>query len=249
MQQRETAAMDAKYKKMIAAAKKQGKDTTKLEEQQEAEKQAIAKKYADRQFQIQVLQIVGNTAQGISKTIAEMGMPWAVPFVAMAAAAGAMQLASAKAAADQAAGLYDGGFSDDYQEGYTRKGNPKEQAGVIPVHKNEFVANHKAVANPDVRPVLDVIDRHQKMGDIQMLDSTRMLEEAYGRGRYRGGYVQQEAGGSIPHGESPQTPQPDNAEVMELLRTIARNTGLSLTVRGLRKEIRHEEQLERNANR
>lgn len=249
MQQRETAAVDAKYKKMIAAAKKQGKDTTKLEEQQEAEKQAIAKKYADRQFQIQVLQIVGNTAQGISKTIAEMGMPWAVPFVAMAAAAGAMQLASAKAAADQAAGLYDGGFSDDYQEGYTRKGNPKEQAGVIPVHKNEFVANHKAVANPDVRPVLDVIDRHQKMGDIQMLDSTRMLEEAYGRGRYRGGYVQQEAGSSIPHGESPQAPQPDNAEVMELLRTIARNTGLSLTVRGLRKEIRHEEQLERNANR
>ena len=249
MQQRETAAVDAKYKKLIAAAKKQGKDTTKLEEQQEAEKQAIAKKYADRQFQIQVLQIVGNTAQGISKTIAELGMPWAVPFVAMAAAAGAMQLASAKAAADQASGLYSGGFSDDYQEGYTKKGDPRKQAGVIPVHQNEFVANHKAVANPNVRPVLDVIDRHQKVGDIQMLDSTRMLEEAYGRGRYRGGYVQQEAGGSSRQGESPQAPQPDNAEVMELLRTIARNTGLSLTVRGLRKEIRHEELLERNANR
>ena len=249
MQQRETAAVDAKYKKLIAAAKKQGKDTTKLEEQQEAEKQAIAKKYADRQFQIQVLQIVGNTAQGISKTIAELGMPWAVPFVAMAAAAGAMQLASAKAAADQASGLYSGGFSDDYQEGYTKKGDPRKQAGVIPVHQNEFVANHKAVANPNVRPVLDVIDRHQKVGDIQMLDSTRMLEEAYGRGRYRGGYVQQEAGGSSRQGENPQAPQPDNAEVMELLRTIARNTGLSLTVRGLRKEIRHEELLERNANR
>ena len=249
MQQRETAAVDTKYKKLIAAAKKQGKDTTKLEEQQEAEKQAIAKKYADRNFQIQVLQIIGNTAQGISKTIAELGMPWAVPFVAMAAAAGAMQLASAKAAADQAAGLYSGGFSDEYQEGYTRKGDPKKQAGVIPVHQNEFVANHKAVANPNVRPVLDVIDRHQKVGDIQMLDSTRMLEEAYGRGRYRGGYMQPDAGSELPQGDGFIGSTSDNSEALQLLRTIARNTGTSLTVRGLRKEIRHEEQLEKNASR
>ena len=249
MQQRETAAVDAKYKKLIAAAKKQGKDTTKLEEQQEAEKQAIAKKYADRQFQIQVLQIVGNTAQGISKTIADLGMPWAVPFVAMAAAAGAMQLASAKAAADQAAGLYSGGFSDDYQEGYTRKGDPRKPACVIPVHQNEFVANHKAVANPNVRPVLDVIDRHQKVGDIQMLDSTRMLEEAYGRGRYRGGYVQPDAGSELPQGDGLIGSASDNSEAMQLLRTIARNTGTSLTVRDLRKEMRHEEQLEKNASR
>ena len=249
MQQRETAAVDAKYKKLIASAKKQGKDTAKLEEQQEAEKQAIAKKYADRNFQIQVLQIVGNTAQGISKTIAELGMPWAVPFVAMAAAAGAMQLASAKAAADQASGLYSGGFSDEYQEGYTRKGDPRKQAGVIPVHQNEFVANHKAVANPNVRPVLDVIDRHQKVGDIQMLDSTRMLEEAYGRGRYRGGYVQPDAGGELSQGDGFIGSASDNSEAMQLLRTIARNTGTSLTVRGLRREIRHEEQLEKNASR
>lgn len=249
MQQRETAAVDAKYKKLIAAAKKQGKDTTKLEEQQEAEKQAIAKKYADRNFQIQVLQIIGNTAQGISKTIADLGMPWAIPFVAMAAAAGAMQLASAKAAADQAAGLYSGGFSDDYQEGYTRKGDPKKPAGVIPVHQNEFVANHKAVANPNVRPVLDVIDRHQKVGDIQMLDSTRMLEEAYGRGRYRGGYVQPDAGSELPQGDNPSGSLSGNSEAMQLLRTIARNTGSSLTIRDVRKEIRHEEQLEDNAHR
>lgn len=250
MQQRETTAVDAKYKKLIAAARKNGKDTTKLEEQQEAEKAAIAKKYADRNFQIQVLQIIGNTAQGISKTIAELGMPWAVPFVAMAAAAGAMQLASAKAAADQAAGLYEGGYSKDYQEGYTRKGDPRKQAGVIPVHRNEFVANHKAVANPEIRPVLDVIDRHQKVGDIQMLDATRMLEEAYGRGRFRGGYTRPGMSRDLSQeNDSSGIPMADNSEIMQLLRTIARNTGLSLTVRGLRKEISHEEQLERNASR
>lgn len=249
MQQRETSAVDAKYKKMIAAAKKQGRDTTRLEEQQEAEKQEIAKKYADRNFQIQVLQIVANTAQGVTKTIAELGMPWAIPFVAMVTAAGAMQLASAKAAADQAAGLYEGGYNDEYQEGYTRKGDPKKQAGVIPVHQSEFVANHKAVANPEVRPVLDVIDRHQKRGDIQMLNSTRMLEEAYGSGRYRGGYSGSEGGSDPDEGDSKRKTPADSQEKIQLLREIARNTENSMTIRDVRKEIRHEERLESNARR
>ena len=242
MQQRETAAVDAKYKRLIAAAKKQGKDTTKLEEQQEQEKAAIQKKYADRNFQIQVLQIIANTALGISKTIAQLGMPWAIPFVAMTAAAGALQLASAKAAADQAAGLYDGGFS----EGYTTKGNPREQAGVIPVHKNEFVANHRAVANPNVRPVLDVIDRHQRVGDIQMLNATRLLEEAYGQGRYRGGYT---SPSSSSVGYTAAVPQSEAADLLPILTRIAENTAQSLTVRDLRREIRHEERLENNAHR
>lgn len=242
MQQRETAAVDAKYKRLIAAAKKQGKDTTKLEEQQEQEKAAIQKKYADRNFQIQVLQIIANTAMGISKTIAQLGMPWAIPFVAMTAAAGALQLANAKAAADQAAGLYDGGFS----EGYTTKGNPRDEAGVIPVHKNEFVANHHAVANPNVRPVLDVIDRHQRVGDIQMLNATRLLEEAYGQGRYRGGYT---SPSSSSVGYTAAVPQSEAADLLPILTRIAENTAQSLTVRDLRREIRHEERLENNAHR
>ena len=249
MQQRETAQVDAKYKKLIASAKKQGKDTTKLEEQMQAEKDAIAKKYAEKQFAMQVLQIIASTATGIAKTIAELGMPWAIPFVAMTAAAGAMQLASAKAAADQAAGLYEGGYNDEYQEGYTRKGDPKKQAGVIPVHQSEFVANHKAVANPEVRPVLDVIDRHQKAGDIQMLNATRMLEEAYGRGRYRGGYTNGASGGS-PESEDGGLQELESiSQIVDLLYRIADNTADSLTVREVRDKIRQIEQLERNARR
>ena len=250
-QQRETSAVDAKYKKLIAAAKKQGKDTTKLEEQQEAEKMAIKKKYAQKEFQLKVLQIVSSTAMAV----ADVWSKWAAtPYVAaaltaVAVAMGAVQLASAKAAADQAAGLYEGGFSDDYQEGYTKKGNPREQAGVIPVHKNEFVANHKAVANPEVKPVLDVIDRHQKAGDIQILNSTRMLEEAYGRGRYRGGYAQGGEEGNPDDTENSQNSQPSNPEAMQLLRRIADRMEDALTIREVRDEIRHQESLEARARR
>ena len=243
MQNREMSAVEKRYKSQINAAKKAGKDTTKLEEQMEAEKAAIQKKYAQKQFKLQVLQIIAATAQ----SIANVWKTWsaqpaiAAALSALAAAQGAIQLATAKAQADQAAGLYEGGYS----EGYTAKGDPHKQAGVIPVHQNEFVANHHAVANPEIRPLLDVIDRHQKIGDIRMLNSTRMLEEAYGGGRARGGYTNSDD----PLGDPGIAFRREDDEVMQLLRAIESNTADSLTVRELRKKIKQEERLEQNAGR
>lgn len=253
MQQREIQQVETKYKKLIADAKKQGKDTTKLEEKMEAEKAEIRKKYAEKQFMMNVLQIVASTAAGIARLWKDLPFYAALPLTAVVAASGAAQLATAKMAADQAAGLYEGGYSDEYQEGYTQQGNPREQAGVIPVHKNEFVANHRAVANPEVRPVLDVIDRHQKAGDIQMLNSTRMLEEAYGSGRYRGGYSRPSAegyAGVSPADGGASAPKAElSPEVMDILTRIADNTADALTVRELRDRIRREERMEQNARR
>lgn len=243
MQNREVSAVEKRYKSQINAAKKAGKDTTKLEEQMEAEKSAIQKKYAQKQFKLQVLQIIAATAQSIANVWKEWAWQPAVAAAlsAVAAAQGAVQLAAAKAQADQAAGLYEGGYS----EGYTAKGDPHKQAGVIPVHQNEFVANHHAVANPEIRPLLDVIDRHQKIGDIRMLNSTRMLEEAYGGGRARGGYTNSDD----PSGDPGITFRREDDEVIQLLRAIESNTADSLTVRELRKKIKQEERLEQNASR
>jgi hypothetical protein len=243
LQSREIAAVEKRYKTQINAAKKAGKDTTKLEEQMEAEKSAIQKKYAQKQFKLQVLQIIAATAQSIANVWKEWAWQPAVAAAlsAVAAAQGAIQLATAKAQADQAAGLYEGGYS----EGYTAKGDPHKQAGVIPVHQNEFVANHHAVANPEIRPLLDVIDRHQKIGDIRMLNSTRMLEEAYGGGRARGGYTNSDD----PLDNPGVAFRREDDEVMQLLRAIESNTADSLTVRELRKKIKQEERLEQNASR
>ena len=78
-----------------------------------------------------------------------------------------------------------------------------------------------------------------------MLDSTRMLEEAYGTGRYRGGYT---SGEELPSDmDSPRTMS--DHEVLEVLRRIEDNTADSLTVRELRTIIRRQERLEANASR
>lgn len=259
LQSREESRVDAKYKKLIAQAKKQGKDTSKLEEQQEAEKLAIQKKYADKQFAMTVLQIVAQTALGIQKIWAEWGWnpPVAVGLTATTAAISAIQLATAKAQREQAAGLYTGGFSDEYAEGYTGNGNPRDVAGVIPVHRKEFVINHEALAVPAVRRVANVIDSMQKRKAYAMQNATAELQRAVvappltlprgGGGLYEGGYssgVQEfrSSDGGETVGRLVQLLERNNALLDEMIES-------GVTVLELRREIRKQEQLERNASR
>ena len=196
LQDRELSQVEAKYDKEIAAARKAGKDTTKLEEEKEAAMKEVKKKYADAQFAMSVLQVTASTAVAAMEAYKAMaGIPVVGPALGAAAAAaavvaGAAQIAVAKQQRDEAKGLYSGGFSKDYIEGYTAPGNPHDTAGVIPVHKNEFVANHEAVANPAVKQFLDVFDVAQKRGTIRMLNTTQILEQVRTRGgRYEGGYT------------------------------------------------------------
>jgi hypothetical protein len=62
--------------------------------------QAFGSKYKNITKAIQVSNAIMNTAEGITKTIARFGMPMAIPFVALTAAAGAAQVASIMGAAN-----------------------------------------------------------------------------------------------------------------------------------------------------
>ena len=190
LQDAEISKVERKYDKQIQEARKAGKDTTKLEEEKEAAVNEIKKKYADKQFAANILQILSSTAVGIMRCYSDLGPILGTVSAAIVAAQGAAQVAVAKQQRDEAKGLYSGGFSKDYIEGYTDQGNPHDTAGVIPVHKNEFVANHEAVANPAVKQFLDVFDVAQKRGTIRMLNTTQILEQVRTRGgRYEGGYT------------------------------------------------------------
>lgn len=148
LQDAEISKVSRKYDKQIKAAKKAGKDTTKLEEEKEEAINQVKKKYADKQFAAAVLQVTATTAVTAMEAYKAMaGIPFVGPALGAAAAAaavasGAAQIAVAKQQRDEAKGLKSGGYSDEYVEGYTRNGNPDDVAGVIPVHKNEFVTNH-----------------------------------------------------------------------------------------------------------
>lgn len=263
LQDAELSSVQRKYDKEIAAARKAGKDTTKLEEEKEAAMNAVKKKYADKQFAVNVLQVTATTAVAAMNAYNSLaGIPIVGPAlaaVAMAAAiaAGAAQIAVAKQQRDEAKGLYTGGYSKDYIEGYTAQGNPHDTAGVIPVHKNEFVANHEAVANPAVKQFLDVFDVAQKRGTIRMLNTTQILEQIRTRGgRYSGGYTAENAGAS----RSSASPLPgftaeQRSQVVLLLEEIIRlltvltQKELVVDPRKVRDSINHINQLEKNVSR
>lgn len=263
MEDAEVSKVERAWDKKIKAAQKAGKDTTELEEQKEAAVNEVKKKYADKQFALSVLQVTSSTAVAAMRAYEAMNLiPFVGPALGAAAAAatlaaGAAQIAVAKQQRDEAKGLYEGGYSQDYVEGYTAKGDSKDVAGVIPVHKNEFVANHESVENPHVRQFLDVFDMAQRNGTIRMLDTTQILEQVRTRaGKYSGGYT---SGDGTDFGG---TSFPVDNRIIEFLQRIVAllqegngsldklaGKDLVVDVRAVRDGIRRVEKIEANASR
>lgn len=262
MQDSEISSVERKYDKQIKAAEKAGKDTTKLEEEKEAAVMEVKRKYADKMFAMQVLQVTASTAVAAMEAYKAMaGIPLVGPALGAAAAAAAViagtaQIAIAKQQHEEAKGLYTGGYSQDYVEGYTKKGNSKDVAGVIPVHKNEFVTNHEGVANPHVKQFLDVFDIAQKNGTIGMINTTQILEQVRTKsGRYSGGYTSDSSqSGSQSNYSSGDVHSMLNV-IIQLLRKSNDNLSaiaakkLTVDVRSVRDGIKRVEALESNASR
>jgi hypothetical protein len=172
---------------------------------------------------------------------------------ASAITAGLAQIAIAKKQMNEAKGLKSGGFSDEYVQGFTGAGNPGEVAGVIPVHKNEFVTNHEGVANPHVKQFLDVFDIAQKNGTIRMINTTQILERIrVTGGKYEGGYTN--PGGS-PSGSGFAGKDTHLEEIAKLLRECKgllvsiKDKELTVDSRAVRDGIKRVENLERNVSR
>ena len=164
--QLEQAEVTKKYDAQIKAAGKNTKRTKKLEEQKQAELAKIKSKYNRKQMKVQLAQAVAQTAMnaimayGSVVNIPVVG-PIMAPIAAAAAiAAGAIQIAAIKKQHQaEAEGYYLGGFTGGRQ--YRR------QAGIV--HEGEFVANHQAVNNPHLMPVLQLIDHAQRTNTVARL--------------------------------------------------------------------------------
>lgn len=180
----EIARIEKRYDTEIKYAEKAGKDTTAIEAAKDAEVNALRKKQAQQQEKIDIAQALLNTAMSISQTLATYGTtPWGLAMSAIAAAMGAVQVATIKEQAQaKIAGYYEGG--------YTGGKKYRREAGVV--HEGEFVANHQAVENPNVRPVLDFIDQAQRRNTVASITSNDLaLAAAHQSGYLQGGYTSQ----------------------------------------------------------
>lgn len=161
----EEKKINRRYDAEIKAAGKNSKKAKKLEEQRQEELAKVKRKYAKKQAAAQIAMAIAQTAVNALKAYAAMAdIPGVGPALgaiaaAMAVAAGAIQIATIKKQADAQAEYYTGGF--------TGGNRYKQPAGVV--HEGEFVANHQAVQNPAILPVLRLIDAAQRNNTVASL--------------------------------------------------------------------------------
>lgn len=161
--QAETAAINQRYDREIQRAGANTRRGKKLEEKRQRELAAVKTKYNKKQMAMEMAQAVSMTAIAAINAYASASKVNFIlgPIAAAAAlAAGAIQIAAIKKQHEaQEQGYYSGGFTGGRD--YRRK------AGIV--HEGEFVANHQAVANPAVLPLLQLIDHAQRTNRIASL--------------------------------------------------------------------------------
>lgn len=179
----ELAKVEKNYKAQIDAAGNNDKKKKKLEEQKEKEIAKIKTKYNKQAMVIEMAQAVASTAIAAINAYASAAQVPMIGYIlapiaaSMALAAGALQIATIKKSHQaQQMGYYEGGFT-------SRDPNNRREAGVV--HANEFVANHNAVSNPQLLPVLRLIDQAQRNNTVGSLTSED-VSRAIGQGAILG---------------------------------------------------------------
>ena len=171
----EIAATTKKYDAEIKAAGNNQRKVKKLEAQKQKEIAAIKSKANARAMRIEIAQAIASTALGAINAYTSAAQVPLIGYIiapiaaAAAVAAGMLQIATIKKQHDtEALGYYEGG--------YTGGKRYRKEAGVV--HEGEFVANHQAVNNPNIRPMLDFIDQAQRnntVGSLSRYDLQRNL--------------------------------------------------------------------------
>ena len=175
--QYEQNVVTKKYEKQINAAGNNSAKKKKLEEKEQKEIAKIKTKYNKKAMKIELAKATAQMILGAMSayTSAFEGAPYPANLVlapiaaGIAMAAGLLNIATIKKQhAAEEAGYYTGGF--------TGGSDFRRRAGIV--HEGEFVANHQALANPAVMPVLHLIDHAQRtntVGSLTANDVTRQL--------------------------------------------------------------------------
>ena len=176
----ESAAVEARYDKEIEAAGGNQKKIKAIEKRKQDELAELKTKYNERAMAIEIAQAVASTAMAAINAYASAAAIPAVGYIlgpiaaAAALAAGGLQIATIKKQHQaEAAGYYSGGFTGGRRY--------RQVAGVV--HEGEFVANHEAVNNPNVLPILNLIDQAQRnntVGSLTAADVSRSISAPLG---------------------------------------------------------------------
>ena len=164
------ARIRKRYDREIEYAEGNAYLVRQLEKKRDRELAKIKDEQAKKQFAMQIIQTVAQTAQNAVTAYhaglavgGPAGLILAPVAAAMAVAQGAVQIALLKKQ-QQAASAQ--GYSEG---GFTKPGRKDEPAGIV--HAGEWVASQKLVNNPRTRPMIEALEYMQRHNSIGRLDS------------------------------------------------------------------------------
>lgn len=167
----QTAAINERYDKEVEAANGNSTKIAQIEKRRETEIAQAKNDASKKQYSMQVIQAVAQTAQNIIAAVgAGMQFGVAAPYMialltGIATATGAVQIAAIQKQQQAAASQ---GYSTG---GFTKPGPVDEPAGIV--HAGEWVASQKLLANPTARSLINALDYAQRtntIGSIRMSD-------------------------------------------------------------------------------
>lgn len=211
-------ALNREYDHKLALMNKQMDAELSIAGLTEDQKNIIRAKYAKKenalkteQFKKQkeadIITSLINTALAVVKALPD------IPLSIIAGAAGAAE--TTFIATQKAPEFYEGGFTP---------GDNSDQKPTGVVHANEFVGSAKAVRNPSVKPVFDIIDYAQKSGTISQINLPALVASTTGKGRLSGGYASDSLGSAIsiipPGGPGPMSASEAWATMKDITQTL-----------------------------
>lgn len=167
----QTAAINERYDKEVEAANGNSTKISQIEKQREAEIAKAKNDASKKQYSMQVIQAIAQTAQNIIAAVGAgmqfgVAAPVMIPVLTgIATATGAVQIAALRKQQQAAASQ---GYSTG---GFTKPGPVNEPAGIV--HAGEWVASQKLLANPTTRSLINALDYAQRtntIGSIRMSD-------------------------------------------------------------------------------
>ena len=169
-----------------------------LEDEYNVKKEEIEIAQAKRKKKSDIASAIMNTAVGVTKTIAEWGLPWGLIPAGIVAAMGATEIALISST-PIVAGAEDGGsIFERAQDGkqFNAKLSPDKRGFIskptILVGENgsEYVIPNEGIGNPTLAPFIATIERARKNGSLKSLDFRSIYPVDSVVGRELGGFTQ-----------------------------------------------------------
>ncbi len=207
IQENEKKALKNRLDSGLVSQAQYDAEVERMNAEAEAKQEEMKLKQAKREKSMNIIQSIINTALGVTKTLAQWGIPEGLGPAAIMAAMGAAQ--TALIAAQPVTGAEEGGFINTRREqdgkhfkarlSPDKRGFISSPTVLVGENGGEYVIPAAGLDNPTLRPILATIESARKAGRLKDLNFEAIYPLSSPIGRESGGYVQSPPPTSTPN--------------------------------------------------